>query len=99
MIENLFKLGCLMLSGVIAFAYLIVSFENQASATAIKVGSTIYTTATKNATPSARKKNCSCCDERKEQARRLMRRGRKIVEQARERARTEQHVTKVGVPQ
>lgn len=96
MVETLFKLGCLMLCGCIAFTYLLVSFEDQVSATVTKTVSTVYTTVSKNAMPT-KKKNCSCCEERKEQARRLMERRRKMVQQAQKRARTEQSVTNISL--
>ena len=98
MVETLFKLGCLMLCGCIAFAYLLVSFEDRASATATKTAPVGYTTVSKNAAPK-KEKNCSCCEERKEQARRLMERRRKMVQQAQKRARTEQSVTNVSITQ
>lgn len=96
MVETLFKLGCLMLCGCIAFTYLFVSFEDQASVTVTKTGPAVYTTVSKNAML-AKKKNCSCCEERKEQARQLMERRRKMVQQAQKRARTERPVTNVSI--
>ena len=82
MVENLFKIACLMFSGAIAFTYLIISFENQASATATTATPAVYKTPSENAVVSARKKNCSCCAERMERARQRMERRRKMVQQA-----------------
>lgn len=88
-----------MFSGCIAFAYLLVCLENQASTTATKAIPAAYTTVSENAAVPGKKKNCSCCEERKEQARRLMERGRKMVKKVRERAQAEQSFTNVSVPQ
>lgn len=96
MVETLFKLACLMVSGFIALAYLAVSFENQANAK--KAAPVVYTTVSENTTAPAKKKNCNCCAERREQARRFMERRRKMVKQARERAQAEQSVTSASTP-
>lgn len=98
MVENLFKLACLMVSGFIALAYLLVSFENQATATATKAAPAVYATVSENAAAPAKKRNCNCCAERREHARRLMERRRKMVQQARERAQAEQSVTSARTP-
>ncbi|MDE0011124.1 MAG: hypothetical protein OXU36_08250 [Candidatus Poribacteria bacterium] len=99
MVENLFKLACLMFSSTIAFTYLIVSFENQASATSTKVKSAVYTTVSESTTVTRKKKNCNCCAERMERGRQLMERRRKMVQQAQKRARTEQPPTNVSMAQ
>ena len=99
MVENLFKLACLMFSGVIAFTYLIVSFENQASTTSTKVTSAVYTTVSENTAVTKKKKNCNCCAERMERGHQLMERRRKMVQQAQKRARTEQPLTNINMTQ
>ena len=59
MVETLFKLGCLMFACFTAFAYLLVSFEEQTIVT--RQPQLVYTT------PAvlAQKKGCECCTERR----------------------------------
>lgn len=79
MVENLFKLSCLMFVCFIAFAYLLVAVENKATATFL------YVVPAETSAVAEKKKACGCCAER-------MERVRKKLQQARERRQTEQQV-------
>ena len=83
MVENLFKLGCLMFICFIAFAYLIVSLEQKAVTTRKQMPTYVVT-------PEApavveQKKACGCCTER-------IARFREKLQQARERKKVKQQV-------
>ena len=61
MVENLFKLGCLMFACFIAFAYLLVAVERDAAAT--RQPTPIYATPVETSTVTKKKRSCGCCAE------------------------------------
>ena len=75
MVENLFKLGCLMFACFIAFAYLLVAVERDTVAT--RQPTPIYATPVQTSTVTEKKRSCGCCTERTAKLREKMEQARK----------------------